>query len=69
MSLFAGRNPCIDRRAKTMKNEMTERDIKAVIRASETLEKLNKKYGQPHGANTAGIVFHAYESMGRQGEK
>ena len=45
-----------------MTNKMTAKDVKAVIIATETLDKLNKKYGQPHGINPAGIMFHAYES-------
>ena len=45
-----------------MKNEMTGRDIRAVIKASDTLDKLNRKYGQPHGTNPTGIMFHACTS-------
>ena len=45
-----------------MKNKMTAKDLKAVYNAYDTLDKLNRKYGQPYGWNPAGIMFHAYKS-------
>jgi len=46
-----------------MTNKMTVKDIKEADRAYNVLDKLNKKYGQPHGWNPAGIMFHIYKSM------
>lgn len=39
---------------------MTKEDLETVMRAVETLDRVNKKYGMPHGKNPIGIVFYAY---------
>ena len=46
-----------------MKNKMTVKDIKEADRAYDVLDNLNKKYGQPHGTNPAGIMFLVYKTM------
>ncbi|MFA5790681.1 MAG: hypothetical protein WC976_06445 [Caldisericia bacterium] len=36
--------------------KMSVEDVGKVVRAIAVLEKLNKKYGEPHGPNLFGII-------------